>query len=72
VNTLATLLSHVVTVLQESGYNEHFPEIASHPHHFHNPAGEVEVSPLTGDPERDLSLVMGLLFPPNSAVKPGG
>jgi len=131
VNTLAALLSHVVTVLQESGYcgavralethpfsgrqfalqvraelitgdalqirvycngdhvdysyqllndgqpmqrwdnKEHFPEIASHPHHFHNPAGEVEISPLTGDPERDLSLVMSLLFPPNSAVKPG-
>ena len=130
-NTLAALLSHVVTVLQESGYcgavrvlethpfserqfalkvraelvtgdalqirvycngdhvdysyqllngglpvqrwdnKEHFPEIASHPHHFHNSAGEVEISPLTGDPEHDLSLVMRLLFPPDSAVKPG-
>ena len=124
-NTLAVLLSHVVTVLQESGYcgavhvlethpfsrrqfalkvraelvsgdalqlriycndgyvdysyqllnggesiqrwdnKEHFPEIASHPHHFHNPTGEVEISPLTGDPEHDLWLVMSLLFPPS-------
>jgi hypothetical protein len=50
---------------------EHFPEIASHPHHFHNSAGEIEISPLTGDPEHDLSLVMSLPFPPDSAVKPG-
>jgi hypothetical protein len=50
---------------------EHFPEIASHPHHFHNSAGEIEISPLTGDPEHDLSLVMSLLFLPDSAVKPG-
>ena len=44
---------------------EHFPEIASHPHHFHSSTGEVEISPLTGDPEYDLSLVMSLLFPPS-------
>ena len=44
---------------------EHFPEIASHPHHFHSSVGQVEISPLTGDPEHDLSLVMSLLFPPS-------
>lgn len=28
---------------------EHFPAIASYPHHFHSPTGEVRISPLIGD-----------------------
>ncbi len=40
---------------------EHFPALPSHPHHFHNALGQVENSPLTGDPTRDLPLVLGQL-----------
>jgi len=40
---------------------EHFPDIASHPHHFHTTPGEVRESPLTGDIPRDLPLVLSLL-----------
>ena len=29
---------------------EHFPQIATHPHHFHGPAGKAEESALGGDP----------------------
>ena len=126
-NTLAALLSHVVTVLQESGYcgavrvlethpfsgrqfalkvraelvtgdalqirvycngdhvdysyqllnggqpmqrwdnKEHFPEIASHPHHFHCARGEVQTSPLIGDIVHDLPIVLSVLFPSDRA-----
>ena len=51
--------------IQRKDNKKHFPEIASHPHHFHSSVGEVEISPLTSDPEHDLSLVMSLLFPPS-------
>lgn len=40
---------------------EHFPSIPSHPHHFHNPSGQVEASPLTGDPAHDLPFVLDYL-----------
>jgi hypothetical protein len=36
----------------------HFPEISTFPHHYHNPKGEVEVSPLKGAPFRDLDYVL--------------
>jgi hypothetical protein len=40
---------------------EHFPSLSSFPHHFHNPSGLVEVSPLTGDPTRDVPFLMEYL-----------
>ena len=40
---------------------EHFPEIASYPHHYHSPSGEVRISPLTGDVTTDLPLVLTIL-----------
>ncbi|MEW6665454.1 MAG: DUF6516 family protein [Thermodesulfobacteriota bacterium] len=40
---------------------EHFPSIPSHPHHFHTASGQVEASPLTGDPAHDLPLVLDYL-----------
>ena len=40
---------------------EHFPEISSHPHHRHAATGQVEHSPLTGDPAHDLPYVLSLL-----------
>lgn len=42
---------------------EHFPQIASHPHHFHDAAGEVKASPLTGEVAGDLAIVLNALFP---------
>lgn len=45
---------------------EHFPNINSHPHHFHSATGAVVESPLVGDVDRDLPVVLSLLFPPNS------
>lgn len=41
---------------------EHFPALTSHPHHFHRSDGQVESSPLTGDPEHDLPLVLDYLL----------
>ena len=41
---------------------EHFPEIASHPHHFIMLQAR-QSSPLTGDAARDLPLVLNFLFP---------
>ena len=40
---------------------EHFPSIPSYPHHFHNASGQVEASPLSGDPAHDLPLVLDCL-----------
>lgn len=40
---------------------EHFPTLSSNPHHFHNASGQVENSPLTGDPVQDLPLVLDYL-----------
>jgi hypothetical protein len=40
---------------------EHFPGIATYPHHFHAPAGHVGDSPLTGDPAHDLPVVLDYL-----------
>ena len=40
---------------------EHFPSIASYPHHFHDASGRVEASPLSGDPTGDLPIVLELL-----------
>ena len=40
---------------------EHFPDISSHPHHIHVATGQVEHSPLTGDPAHDLPYVLNLL-----------
>ncbi len=37
---------------------EHFPSISSHPHHFHTQTGKVESSPLTGEPDHDLRIVL--------------
>jgi hypothetical protein len=40
---------------------EHFPEIASYPHHFHSATGEVRISPLTGEAAHDLPIVLNML-----------
>ncbi len=40
---------------------EHFPSISSYPHHFHGASGQVEASPLNGDPAHDLPLVLTLI-----------
>ena len=40
---------------------EHFPSISSFPHHFHSATGLVESSPLTGDPQHDLNLLLDYL-----------
>ena len=40
---------------------EHFSEIVTFPHHFHSPSGEVQPSPLTGNPTLDLPKVLELL-----------
>lgn len=40
---------------------EHFPTLRSHPHHFHAANGQVEPSPLTGDPNHDLPWVLNYL-----------
>ena len=37
---------------------EHFPSISSYPHHFHNASGQVESSPLNGNPTHDLPIVL--------------
>ena len=44
---------------------EHFPSIATFPHHFHGNSGLVEASPLTGDPDHDLPIVLHFLTPLN-------
>src|ERR1700740_153503 len=36
----------------------HFPHLASFPHHYHSPQGRVLESTLTGDPLRDLPIVL--------------
>jgi hypothetical protein len=36
----------------------HYPHIATAPHHFHDDAGKVWESPLTGEPVKDLALVL--------------
>lgn len=40
---------------------EHFPASSSFPHHFHRSDYQVSDSPLTGNPEHDLPLVLGML-----------
>lgn len=40
---------------------EHFSHLSSHPHHYHTADGQVMDSPLNGDPEHDLPLVLTLL-----------
>ena len=46
---------------------EHFPAIASYPHHFHSPSDEVRMSPLTGDVTTDLPFVLTMLDRPGQA-----
>lgn len=36
----------------------HHPGLATHPHHFHDEDGNIQPSTLTGDPERDIALVI--------------
>lgn len=38
--------------------SEHFPRLASFPHHYHSIEGKVLDSPLKGDPVNDLRLVL--------------
>jgi len=40
---------------------EHFFALSSHPHHFHNASGQIEISHLTGDPAHDLIFVLNYL-----------
>lgn len=40
---------------------EHFPDLATQPHHFHTSAGSVKNSDLNGDPTHDLPLVLDYL-----------
>jgi hypothetical protein len=35
----------------------HYPDLPNAPHHFHREDGQVEASPLTGDPVLDLRIV---------------
>lgn len=37
---------------------EHFPDIPTHPHHFHNADGKVESSSTIGEPSHDLPIVL--------------
>ncbi len=37
----------------------HYPHVTTAPHHFHNEAGDVNASPLRGDPLVDLPYVLG-------------
>lgn len=39
----------------------HFPHLSTFPHHYHDPRGNVVESWLTGDPTRDLPLVLSAL-----------
>lgn len=48
--------------IQRWDNKEHFPTLISYPHHFHTATGQVESSPLTGDPTHDLPMVLRLLF----------
>lgn len=47
--------------LQRWDNKEHFPQLASYPHHHHTADGQVIESPLRGDPENDLPLVLAAL-----------
>ena len=40
---------------------EHFPSIATQPHHFHMSADAIESSPLDGDPQHDLPIILNYL-----------
>lgn len=40
---------------------EHFPDISSHPHHFHHSSGQIESSPLSGDLTVDLPITLRYL-----------
>jgi hypothetical protein len=40
---------------------EHFPQLSSYPHHYHTVDGQVVESPLNGQPEHDLPLVLDFL-----------
>jgi len=39
----------------------HFPHLKTHPHHYHDPYGNVLDSPLSGDPLTDLPIVLSKL-----------
>lgn len=39
----------------------HYPKIASAPHHFHDAQNEVSVSPLDGEPAKDLPIVLAAI-----------
>jgi hypothetical protein len=39
----------------------HFPHLKTHPHHYHDPQGNVLDSPLSGDPLADLPIVLSKL-----------
>ena len=39
----------------------HFPHLKTHPHHYHDPHGNVVDSPLTGRPLTDLPMVLSKL-----------
>ena len=40
---------------------EHFADLPTYPHHYHNEHGLPEPSPLQGDPEKDLPIVLAQL-----------
>ncbi len=51
-------------------YNsEHFPEISTYPNHFHHYNGQVMESPLTGDVEKDIEIVLNFLTEEDYSVK---
>ena len=39
----------------------HFPQINTHPHHYHDAQGNVQDSPLRGDPLIDLPFILNLI-----------
>jgi hypothetical protein len=40
---------------------EHFPSLATHPHHYHGASGQVVASPLSGKPDQDLPAVLDVI-----------
>lgn len=40
---------------------EHIPSLATYPHHFHHPSGQVESNLLAGDVHQDLPVILAYL-----------
>lgn len=49
---------YTTTAIMRWDNEPHFPNIKSHPHHFHDSQGNVLESELAGEPERDIEFVL--------------